>query len=113
MTDSKAISWLRIGIRRHRRGLSGAALRPRAGPPPTGAQRATVQAVFGVGEYPAGPGTGAAAGGRDQRFVVALLRAESLRFSLEVVSLLGFWPAVHLYRLARRRPVDETIPATA
>jgi hypothetical protein len=28
--------------------------------------------------------------------------AESLRLSLEVVLLLGFWLAVHLYRLASR-----------
>ena len=29
---------------------------------------------------------------------------ESLRFSLELASLLGLWPAIHLYRLARGGP---------
>ncbi len=67
--------------------------------------RATVAAVFGVANTLLGQAGGPLLVGAISDFSVRYYGGQSLRFSLEVVSLLGFWPAIHLYRLARRRPL--------
>lgn len=66
-----------------------------------GRTRATVAAVFGVVNTLLGQAIGPLLVGAISDFSARYYGAGSLRFSLEIVSLLGFWPACHLYRLAR------------
>jgi MFS family permease len=68
--------------------------------------RATVAAVFGVANSVLGQALGPLLVGAVSDISVRTYGTESVRFSLEIVSLLGFWPAIHLYRLARR-PLPE------
>jgi MFS family permease len=66
-----------------------------------GATRATLAAVFGVTSTLLGQAVGPLLVGLISDVSVQHFHNESLRFSLELVSLLGFWPAIHLYVLAR------------
>ncbi len=66
--------------------------------------RATIAAVFGVVNILLGQAGGPLLVGAMSDIAAHYYGRESLRLSLEVVSLLGVWPAFHLYRLASRVP---------
>ena len=75
--------------------------------------RATVAAAFGVASTLLGQALGPLLVGVTSDFSARHYGGDSLRRSLEIVSLLGFWPAIHLYRLARRHTVPDGEPLTA
>ena len=64
--------------------------------------RATIAAVFGVVNIVLGHAGGPLLVGAVSDLTQRRFGTESLRMSLALVSLLGFWPAIHLYRMARR-----------
>jgi predicted MFS family arabinose efflux permease len=102
LTDSKAVSLLCVLLS----GVTGAVC---MGPVyatvqglANGRTRATLAAVFGIANTLLGQAAGPLLVGAVSDITARYYGAESLRFSLELVSLLGFWPAAHLYRLAAR-----------
>jgi predicted MFS family arabinose efflux permease len=113
MTDSKAISLLCVLLS----GVTGAVC---MGPIAATVQgladhrtRATLAAVFGIANTLLGQAVGPLLVGAVSDLSVRYYGSESLRFSLEVVSVLGFWPAVHLYRLARGTAPRAAVAAAA
>jgi predicted MFS family arabinose efflux permease len=64
--------------------------------------RATVAAVFGITITLLGQAVGPLLVGVISDISARYYGRDSLRFSLELASLLGFWPAIHVYRLAHR-----------
>ncbi len=102
LTDSKLVSLLCVLLS----GVTGAVC---MGPVYASVQgladrrtRATLAAVFGMANTLLGQAVGPLLVGAISDMTAGYYGGESLRFSLEIVSLLGFWPALHLYRLASR-----------
>jgi MFS family permease len=73
--------------------------------------RATAAAVFSVANTLLGQALGPLLVGFISDLAARHDTAESLRVSLEIVSLLGFWPAIHLYRLAKGSDANGTTDA--
>jgi uncharacterized YccA/Bax inhibitor family protein len=76
-------------------------------------RRATLAALFGIANTLLGQAVGPLLVGAVSDLSVRYYGIGSLRFSLEVVSVLGFWPAVHLYRLARGTAPRAAVAAAA
>ncbi len=68
--------------------------------------RATATAFYGIGGSLLGAGLGPPAFGLLSDLLAPRFRGQSLRASLILCAILGFWPALHLFRAARRRPAS-------